>query len=158
VGDNQASPVLVPEQERKMAGSLFNEVWRLMDLPERTEAEDAAMLHGAHASCYHWMVVGEPVNRARGEWQVSRVYSVLGRPEAAYLHAQKVLDICQRERIGDFDLAFAYEALARASALGGDAEAARSWAAQAREASQAITDQEDRDLVLADLATIPVGG
>jgi hypothetical protein len=158
VGDNQASPVLEPEQERKLAASLFNEVWRLMDLPERTEAEDAVMLHGAHASCYHWMQAGEPVNRARGEWQVSRVYSVLGRPEAAYLHAQKVLDICQREGIGDFDLAFAYEALARASALGGDAEAARSWAAQAREASQAITDAEDRDLVLADLATIPSAG
>ena len=33
-------------------------------------------------------------------------------------HAQKVLDICQREGIDDFDLAFAYEALARASAAG----------------------------------------
>jgi hypothetical protein len=158
VGDEQASPVLDPAQERKLAASLFNEVWRLMDLPERTEAEDAAMLHGAHASCYHWMQAGEPVNRARGEWQVSRVYAVLGRPEEAYLHAQQVLNICQREGIGDFDLAFAYEALARASALGGDTEAARRWAAQAREASEAIADQEDRDLVLADLASIPSVG
>jgi hypothetical protein len=157
VGDDQASPVLDPAQERKLAAALFNEVWRLMELPERSEAEDAAMLHGAHASCYHWMQVGEPVNRARGEWQVSRVYSILGRPEAAFLHAQKVLDICQREGIGDFDLAFAYEALARASAVGGDTEAAQSWAAQAREASDAIADKEDRHLLLADLATIPAG-
>lgn len=155
MGDNQASPVLDPAQERKLAAALFNEVWRLMQLPERTEAQDAAMQHGAHASCYHWMVVGEPVNRARGEWQVSRVYTVLGQPEAAYLHAQKVLDICQREGIGDFDLAFAYEALARASALGGDTQAAQGWAAQAREASAAIADEEDRNLLLADLATVP---
>ncbi len=158
MGDDQAGPVLQPAQERKLAAALFNEVWRLMELPERSEAEDAAMLHGAHASCYHWMQVGEPVNRARGEWQVSRVYTVLGRPEAAFLHAQQVLDICQRAGIGDFDLAFAYEALARASAAGGDTEAARSWAAQAREAVAGIADQEDRDLVLADLATIPAVG
>jgi hypothetical protein len=158
VGDDQASPVLEPAQERKLAASLFNEVWRLLELPVRTETEDALMLHGAHASCYHWMRVGEPVNRARGEWQVSRVYSVLGQPEAAFRHAQKVLDICQREGIGDFDLAFAYEALARASAVGGDTDAARNWAAQAREASAAIADDEDRNLVLADLATIPATG
>lgn len=158
MGDDQGSPVLEPEQERRLAAALFNEVWRLLELPGRTEVQDAAMLHGAHASCYHWMAVGEPVHRARGEWQVSRVCSVLGQPEAAFLHAQKVLDICQREGIGDFDLAFAYEALARASAAGGDTEAARAWAAQAREAVAGITDQEDRDLVLADLATIPPGG
>ena len=41
------------------------------------------MLHAAHASRFHWGEVGEPVNFARGEWQISRVYAVLGRPEPA---------------------------------------------------------------------------
>jgi hypothetical protein len=157
VGDAQASPALDPAEERKLAVALFNEVWRLLELEPRSEAEDAAMLHAAHASCYHWMQVGEPVNRARGEWQVSRVYCVLGRPEPARFHALQVLNICRREGIGDFDLAFAYEALARASAAGGDAAAARRWAGLAREACADITDQEDRELVLADLTTLPAG-
>jgi len=113
------------------------------------------MIHAAHASCYHWMQIGEPVHRARGEWQCSRVYAVLGQPEAALSHARKVPDICQREGIADFDLAFAYEALARASAVGGDTGEARRRAEQARAASAEIADDGDRELVLGDLETIP---
>ena len=37
------------------------------------------MIHAAHASRYHWSQVGTKANLARGEWQVSRVYTVLGR-------------------------------------------------------------------------------
>jgi hypothetical protein len=54
-------------------------------------------------------------NLARGEWLCSRVYSVLGRAEAALWHAQRCLDHCEAAGIGDWDLAYAYEALARAS-------------------------------------------
>jgi len=35
------------------------------------------MLHMAHASCYHWSIIGTPLEIERGEWQVSRVHSVL---------------------------------------------------------------------------------
>src|SRR5712691_9377666 len=150
-------PALDPAAQRQLAAALCNRVWTLLELQARSEAEDAEMIHAAHASCYHWMQVGEPVHRARGEWQCSRVYAVLGRPEAAIPHAQKVLEICQREGIADFDLAFAYEALARASAAGGDADEARRWAEQARAACAEIADGGDRELVLSDLETLPAG-
>jgi hypothetical protein len=113
------------------------------------------MLHMAHASRYHWGEVGSPVNRSRGEWQCSRVYAVLGRGEPALYHARRGLQICQQHGIGDFDLAFAYESLARAHAVAGDAEQARDWAGQARSSAADITSSEDRSLVLADVATIP---
>jgi len=48
---------------------------------------------------------------------VSRVYAVLGRAEPARHHAQRVLDVCLENGIGDWDLGFAYEALARAAAV-----------------------------------------
>jgi DNA-binding transcriptional MerR regulator len=150
-------PTLDPAVQRELAAALFNRVWTLLEQESRTEAEDAEMIHAAHASCYHWMQIGEPVRRARGEWQCSRVYTVLGQPEAAMLHARKVLEICEREGIADFDLAFAYEALARASAISGDADEAHRWAEQARAACAEIADDSERELVLSDLETLPAG-
>jgi hypothetical protein len=143
--------------ERRLAGVLFNGVWQLLDKPDRTAEEDERMLHMAHASRYHWDQVGTAENRSRGEWQCSRVYAVLGRAEPALHHANRSLEICRSQGIGDFDLAFAYEALARASAVAGDGEQARDWTEQARAAAAGIAEDEDRDLLLADLATIPPG-
>src|ERR1700693_6097609 len=60
-----------------------------MDKPDRTRDEEDEMLHAAHASRYHWGVVGQAENRARGEWQISRVYTVLGRGGAAVAPAQQ---------------------------------------------------------------------
>jgi len=143
--------------QRLLAAQLFNETWRLMEQEERTREEEDRMLHTAHASRYHWEQVPgvTPAHLARGEWQVSRVYAVLGRAEPALHHAGRVLDICQKHGIGDWDLAFAYEALARAHAVDGDGERAREFTDQALAAAEDITEQEDRDLLLADLETIP---
>src|SRR5579871_2732479 len=97
-------PGLDAATQRKVAAALFNHVWTLLETEDRTEAQDAEMIHAAHASVYHWMMCGQPVNRARGEWQCSRVYAVLGLAEPAMFHARKVLMVCEREGIADFDL------------------------------------------------------
>lgn len=146
------------EPHRHWGKTLFNDTWRLMGLPERTPDEDALMVHQAHASLYHWLRCGTAANAARGEWQVSRVYCVLGRAEPALFHARRVLDICQRNSIGDWDLAFAYEALARAYAVAGDAEQTRRWLEQARLASREIAEDDDREQLLSDLATVIIPG
>jgi tetratricopeptide (TPR) repeat protein len=143
--------------ERRLAVDLFNGVWRLLERGDRTVDDDDEMLHMAHASRYHWGQVGTAVNRSRGEWQCSRVYAVLGRAEPALHHAQRNLDLCRAHDIADFDLAFAYEALARGSAVAGDLAQARAWTEQALAAAADIADDEDRELLLADLKTIPGG-
>ena len=147
---------LEPDAQRKIAAALFNGVWTLLEKESRTEEEDARMIHGAHASTFHWMQVGGPDRWATGEWQCARVYCVLGQPEAAMFHARKVLEICQREGIGDFGLAFAYEGLARACAVAGDFDESRRWAELARSAATDISTDFDRELLLGDLETIPV--
>lgn len=141
-------------EQRALAVSLFNDVWRLLEAEHRTPEQDDEMIHMAHASRYHWGPIGTAVNRVRGEWQCSRVYATLGRAEPALHHARRALDVCEQNGIGDFDLAFCYEALARASAVAGDAEATARWTARAADATEQIADPEDRDLVRADLATI----
>jgi hypothetical protein len=142
---------LGPEQERQVAVDLFNHVWSLLDVPERTRADDDRMLHAAHASRFHWGEVGEPVNLVRGEWQVSRVYSVLRRPDSALYHARRCLELCEEHGIGDFDIAYAYEALARASLISGQRGAADQYIDLARDAGARIAEQDDRDLFMKDL-------
>jgi hypothetical protein len=142
---------------RLLAAQLFNETWRLLELEGRSRDDDDRMIHTAHASRCHWgQVPGvTPAHLARGEWQVSRVYAVLGRPEPALHHARRVLDLCQENGIGDWDLAFAYEALARAHAVAGDAGQARQFTDRALAAAKGIAEDDEREIVLADLETIP---
>ena len=143
------------EDERRLAASLFNRTWTLLEKEDRSRDEDDAMIHMAHASAYHWRQIGTPQNVARGEWQCSRVYAVLRRAEPCLHHAQRVLDICQENDLRDFDLAFAYEALARGHAVAGDAEQARAYTEQALAAAEDIAEADDRELLLTDLETIP---
>jgi hypothetical protein len=151
-----AAPGTVSD-ERSLAAQLFNETWRLMEREGRSQEDDDRMIHTAHASRYHWGQVpaAAPAHLARGERQVSRVYAVLRRSEPAIYHAQRVVDICLANGIGDWDLAFGYEALARAFAVIPDAGAARKWTDKALAAADSIAADEDRDLLLADLETVP---
>jgi len=143
-----------PERERQLAKDLFNHVWTLLDAERRTRAEDDEMIHAAHASRHHWAGVGEPVNLARGEWQCSRVYAALGRSEPALWHGRRCLDICEEHSIGDFDLAYALEAIARAYAVAGELPEAEAYMRLAAEAAERIADAEDREHFERDLATL----
>jgi DNA-binding transcriptional MerR regulator len=147
-------PAPLPD-ERKLAAELFNGVWALMETEDRTPVQDDRMLHMAHASRYHWEQVGTPANLARGEWLCSRVYAVLGRAEPSLHHARRVLETCEEHGIGDWDLAFAHEALARGYAVAGDRAASEQEVERARAAAEDIADPEDRKLLDADLRTIP---
>jgi hypothetical protein len=153
-GTEAASPLEDREAHRRYGVALFNRTWELMGRSDRTPDDDAEIVHTAHASTCHWLACGAPENFARGEWLCSRAYVTVGRPEPALYHAQRVLDICQRHGIGDWDLAYAYEALARASALGGDVGAARDWHAKASRAADDIAEEDDRAQLLTDLDTI----
>jgi hypothetical protein len=146
---------LDPAQRRQLAADLFNHAWTLLEKPDRSERETELMIDAAHASRFFWEEVGEQVNHARGEWQISRVYATAGRAEPALHHARRCLEICEEHGIGDFDLACAYEALARAHAVAGDPDAAAGFERDAREAAARIADDDDRELVLGDLETLP---
>jgi len=139
---------------RKLAIDLFNRVWELLDRADRTPEEADEMVHAAHASRYHWGKVGTPLEFERGEWQISRVYSVLERPEAALHHAKRCLEICEANGIGDFDIAFAYEALARGYAVAGNGSKSREFVALAEKAAGAIEDEGNRDYTLGEVASV----
>jgi hypothetical protein len=145
---------LDPERERQLAKDLFNHVWTLLGKERRTHAEDDEMIHAAHASRHHWGAVGEPVNLARGEWQCSRVYATLGRSEPALWHGRRCLDVCEEHGIGDFDLAYALEAIARAYGVAGAVPEAEAYVRLAAEAGERIADAGDRKHFERDLAAL----
>ncbi len=154
-GMARGTPKVEREWHRRQAAALFNRVWRLLEMKRRTPAQDDEMIHAAHASRYHWGVVGKPVQIAIGDWQVSHVYAVLRRPEPAMYHAKRCLAECRKHGLRDFPLAFAYEALARAAAVAGRSRERDRFLRKARAAAGGIKDEGDRKLVLSDLATIP---
>jgi hypothetical protein len=147
---------LTPEQQRRLAVDLFNHVWTLLGKSDRTSEENDEMIHAAHASRHHWAEVGTTANLARGEWQVSRVYAMLGRPDAALYHAERCLAYCEASRdVEDWDVPYAYEALARANLVAGNSAEAARLASRARDLAEKVADEEDRELLAADLATLP---
>ena len=145
-------------ERRRRAADLFNLVWKLLEKPDRTSGDDETMVHAAHASRFYWGESGTAKNWARGDWQLARVYSTLGRGEPALHHAECCLETClaHPEDMEEFDLPYAYEALARAYAAAGNDEQAHHFLALARQTAERIEDADDREVLLADLETIPV--
>lgn len=119
------------EFHRKIAARCFNGAWEYLEKKERDETDDRVMLQLAHASRYHWGLVGTPRNKAVGDWQISRAYAALRQPQLSLLFAKSSLDICKRERLSE-TLATAYEGVARAYAVAGDHEASVKYLKLAR--------------------------
>ncbi|MDZ4121208.1 MAG: hypothetical protein U1C33_02210, partial [Candidatus Cloacimonadaceae bacterium] len=99
-----------------LAPALFNASWDLLEKENRTREEDSKLINMVHASLFHWRQIGTPVNLLRGEWMISHVYALLKHSDAALYHAENGLKIALENGIKDFDLAYAYEAMARAFA------------------------------------------
>jgi len=149
MGDNDSVNI-----HKKFAVDLFNQTWDLMEKQDRDQYEIDRLINGTHASCYHWSIVGEPINLARGEWQISRVYAILRRSEPCLYHAKRCLDITLENKLKDFDLAFAYEAMARAYSLTNDEHKTAKYLTLAQDAATQIQKKDDQDYFLTELNSI----
>ena len=141
---------------RQLGVDLYNNTWTLLEKEDRTRDDDDELLNMTHASAYHWSLASGagPQNAARSQWQISRVNAVLGRGSAALYHAERCLEHCTENQIGDWDLAAAYEAVARAhKAMGNDAEFRRNLEL-GRAALAQIANEHDREHIEEDLDTL----
>ncbi|MFL6182188.1 MAG: MerR family transcriptional regulator [Actinomycetes bacterium] len=150
------SSELDAQTQKALAASLFNRVWELLEKADRTPSDNDEMVNAAHASRLLWSTIGDAQNFAIGDWQISRVYSVLGRSEPAVFHARRCLDHSQLVDGQPWLLASAYEGLARAYAVAGDRAAAAEWKAKAEERLLQVDDADDREVVERDIATLPI--
>jgi hypothetical protein len=141
---------------RKFAVDCFNGTWDLIELADRTPQDDARMIHMAHASRFHWGEIGTPLNLARGDWQISRVYAILGQGKNALDYAKSCLHLCIDNDFKDFDLAFAYEAVARAFAILGNENLMEKHQSLAKKAGEEIEKEDDRKYFFSELNNISI--
>jgi hypothetical protein len=157
--ETERSLVDLDEATHRTIGiELYNATWTLLEKPDRTADETDELIHRAHASRWHWARAGTTVNLGRGEWLCSRVYAVLGRAEPALWHARRCVDLAEAspER-DDWDLAAAYEAMARAHLCAGDRAAATDWVGRARAELAHVAEADDREPIEDNLASLGVG-
>lgn len=148
----ETKTLTLEEAHKHFAKSLNGRVWELLQKTSRTADEDDEMLHAAHACTYHWKFAGNAVHHQRGEWLISHVHVVLGHANEALRHAERCLEITQsnKELMEDFDIAYAFEGIARAQAMLGDEKIARQFYELAQQAGNAIVDSEDRSIFRGD--------
>jgi hypothetical protein len=141
---------------RYFSARCFNQAWDLIDKEDRTPQEDEEMLRLSFASHWHWSQRDDywAEKASIGYWQVARIYALLGQADNARRYGRLSLEASQEEGVGPFFRGYACEALARAEALAGDLAKAEEYLSVARNAAAEVREAEDRDLLLADLATI----
>ncbi len=120
------------EFHRRAAVACFNRAWDYLDMKARGSEEEEEMLHLAHASRYHWSLVGTPRNRAVGDWQIARVYAAIGAPELSLQFALSCLTTCEKKRLDDL-VPSALEGVARAYVAAGDPQNANRLLRMAKE-------------------------
>ncbi len=133
------------------------QTWSLLEKKDRSEQDDLRMVMFTKASLFHWKLSPkfQPVNEQRGEWMISRVYSVMGKGEEALTHAEKTVELTKTHGFKDFDLAYAYECLARAYAVSGNKKERKKWYEKAKQAGDVISDKKDKKIFEGDLKSEP---
>lgn len=132
-----------------------NAAWQYMEqADQRSAEEDMAMLHSAIVSLWHWAhrEDAQPENLSFGYWQVSRVYNLIGQPGNARTYGLLALQYARE--LKPFFKAYAYETLARAEMLSGNRVIMLVYLEKALNTIQLAENEEDRQLLLKDLASI----
>lgn len=140
--------------QKEQAIACFNKTWDYIDMADRSGKDTLEMIHCAHASRYLWGLAGTDIHLERGEWLISKVYALLNRGHEALYHAETCLKICQDANIGDFDLAFAYEAMANAHKALHNDPVKNEFREKAMEAAKYIAKDEDREYAVSEINKI----
>ena len=129
------------------------QTWNLLGKEDRNEQDDVRMVNFAQASLYHWMKSHkyEPVNEQRGQWMLSRVYAVLDKGKEALSYANEASRLTNEQDLKDFDLAYSYEALARANAASGNKKECAKWLEKALEVGASIQCEDAKKYFILDL-------
>ena len=142
----------VARWQRTLAPRAFNRTWDLLDAAGLTREQEEEMLAATFTQRHHWYQVGDARNRAIADWQVSRVAAVLGYADLARRFGERSLEVAVENGLDAFVVGFAHEAIARAAADVDDVETFSEHLELARAALADVEDEEDRDVLAADLA------
>ena len=133
------------------------QTWNLLEKENRNKQDDVRMVNFAQASLYHWRKSHkfESVNEQRGQYTLSRVYAVLGKGKEALSYAEETSRLTIEQDLKDFDLAYSYEALARANAASGNKKDCAKWLEKALEVGASIQCEDAKKYFILDLENEP---
>ncbi len=136
-----------------MGIEMNNQTWALLDKKDRSEQDDVRMINFAKSSLYHWRKSDKYtiVNEQRGKWLISHMYAILGKSDEALSYAQETLKITEENNLNDFDLAYAYESMARAHSIANSQSEFKEWYKKAKVAGDLIENEKDKEYFLLDL-------
>ena len=138
---------------RELASQTFNASWSLLERA-RSDEEDLELLEVAFTSRYHWRHEGGPQQVAIADWMVSRCCSELGEGTLALRFAVAALASAPPDAPA-WLRASLLEGLARAHAANGDQSSRDDAAHRAAQVLAEETDDDDRALIEAQLASVP---
>lgn len=134
------------QDTKRKAIDAFNATWDLIDKEDRTKDDDRTMVEQALLSRKLWEEAGGTVlNIVRGEWLISHVCSILGDGKNALKYAKTCYGMTLQYNIDDFDLVFAYEAMAYAYKILEDEENMNNYLNLGYRAIDQVKKQGDKD-------------
>jgi hypothetical protein len=136
------------------AAHCFNCAWDLIERTDRTPEDDRAMVSLNQASLFHWSQRPDNDDKRRsvGYWQASRIQALLGSAAEARRYAEVCLSYSHK--LEPFYLGYAFEALARAAKLAGDAAECKQFLAAAAAQAGSVSRKEDKALLDSDLNSL----
>jgi hypothetical protein len=142
------------DAHQRFAKSCNTRAWELLGKNPRTPAENDEMLLAAQASLYHWQQIGTALNIQRGHWLLAHTYNVLREPAGAMKHATRCIELTKAHmsEMKDFDIAYAFEGMARTYALLGDMMQAKEYYDLASRVGQSIQNPVDKEIFMGDFS------
>jgi hypothetical protein len=133
------------------AASCFNRAWDLIEKKDRTDKDNQMMVALSYASIFHWSNRPDCDDQklSIGYWQASRVQALAHNPHEAVRLGEICLSYSHNLR--PFFRAYAHEALARAHQLLGEREQTERHLSAALQFLVLVKDEQNRDLLEADL-------
>jgi hypothetical protein len=116
---------------------------------------DAELLRTAFTSRYHWSYVAEAPQAIMGDWMISRAAAASGEGHLALSYARLAYDAAVANGVEDWLLASCAEGVARAYASLGEGDQRDEWFATSEDLVALIVDDESRELIASQLATVP---
>ncbi len=142
------------QDERALAAQPYNRCWELLETEPRSSEDDVELLTSAFASRHHWLQTGGPEQSIVSDWIVARAAGAVGMRDLALFFAERAHDAAQVEGTADWLVASTAEGVARAYSLTGDAAQCQEWVATAGRLVAMIADDEDRELIASQLASV----
>ncbi len=139
---------------KRFAAKANNRAWEL-SIVERTAEQDQEMLDAAHASAWHWRVVGTELNRMRSTMLLAEVHALLGFGSSALRYAEEMRTYFVGRETADWELAFTHVIHAHAASAAGAVDTHRVAYQSAQIALKAIVDDEDRAIVNKTFRQVP---